>query len=77
VSKNLLPALTDTPLVFSMNPPKDTFSLKNFSQSSLKMESADAALENKAISATLPKIKQQISWHRFPIAPPSSACPCF
>jgi hypothetical protein len=60
VLKNLLPALTDTPLVFSTNPLKDTFSLKNVSQSSFKMEAARPGPENKATRTAVPKTKRQI-----------------
>src|SRR4029450_4572250 len=65
VLKKWLPWLTDTPLVFSMNPPNDTFSLKNFSQSSPRMP-ANAGLENKAISTT-PAVEKKLLRHFFPM----------
>jgi hypothetical protein len=46
VLKNLLPALTDTPLAFSTNPLNDTFSLKNFSHSSPRMEPPHTGFED-------------------------------
>jgi hypothetical protein len=59
VLKKWLPWLIDTPLVFSTNPPNETFSLKNFSHSSPRMEPAQARLEKKATSTT-PAIAKKI-----------------
>jgi hypothetical protein len=51
VLKKRLPLPTDTPLVFSTNPLKETFSVKNFSQSSLRIP-AQEDVEGKTIRTT-------------------------
>src|SRR5215471_15523589 len=70
VLKKRLPWLTDTPLVFSMNPLSETFSLKNFSQSSPRIP-AQAGVEDKTIRIIL-AVKKKTLWHFFTMRSSSS-----
>src|SRR5262245_59352611 len=65
-----LPLPTATPLVFSTNPLKDTFSLKNFSQSSPRIP-AHAGVEDKTISI-MPVAEKKTLWRFFTMRSSSS-----
>src|SRR5262249_60293885 len=75
VLKKRLPSLTDTPLVFSTNPPNETFSAKNFSHSSPRIP-AQAGVEDKTTS-TIPTVEKKTLWHFFTMRSSSSCQLCF
>src|SRR5262245_2106185 len=70
VLKKRLPWLTDTPLVFSIKPLTETFSLKNFSQSSPRIP-AQEGVEDKTISI-IPAAEKKTLWHFFTMRSSSS-----
>src|SRR5215471_18359054 len=70
VLKKRLPWLTDTPLVFSMNPLSETFSLKNFSHSSPRIP-AQEGVEDKTTSTIL-TVEKNTLWHFFAMRSSSS-----
>jgi hypothetical protein len=67
VLKKRLPRLIDTPVVFSTNPPKETFSSRNFSQSLLNMDWPTAEPQNRAVVRTLLKLRERCFHARFVI----------
>src|SRR5215468_11883052 len=75
VLKKRLPWLTDTPLVFSTNPPNETFSSKNCSHSSPRIP-AQAGVEDKTIRIIL-AVKKKTLWHFFTMRSSSSCQLCF
>src|SRR4029453_10599122 len=70
VLKKRLPWLTDTPLVFSTNPLTETFSLKNFSQSSPRIP-AHAGVKDKTITI-MPAGEKKTLWQFFTMRSSSS-----